>query len=147
MMSFNIHLRLFSREMLKISPLDMSFKITKLKLQLHLPGAQELIWDQLIIPIMQWHHLRSEKKYVIIRFALWRSIQASNYKHNTDNFPAEACHKSGPCFYIKITQHFPGIGIPLIKITRSWDHLIFTILIPILVRKHLIYSKAPCKSG
>ena len=42
---------------------------------------------------------------------------------------------SGPRVNIKTT--FPGMGIPMLKITRSWDRLIFNMGIPILVRWHL----------
>ena len=41
----------------------------------------------------------------------------------------------GPCFNIKNIS--PGIGIPIIKMRRSADHLIFVIGIPVLVRHHL----------
>ena len=36
---------------------------------------------------------------------------------------------------------FPDIGIPIIKIRRSWDRLIFIIGIPILVRGHFIWGR------
>ena len=37
----------------------------------------------------------------------------------------------------------PGIGIPMLKIRRSRDRLIFNIGIPILVRRHLYIETAP----
>ena len=40
----------------------------------------------------------------------------------------------GPCFNIKNIS--PGIGIPIIKMRRSSDHLIFVIGIYVLVRHH-----------
>ena len=40
--SFGIHLRAISHEMLKISSLDVSLKITNLRLHPHLPGTNEL---------------------------------------------------------------------------------------------------------
>ena len=39
----DIHLKVISQKMLKISVLHMSLKITNLKLQQHLPQANELI--------------------------------------------------------------------------------------------------------
>ena len=38
---------------------------------------------------------------------------------------------------------FTGIGIPMIKMRRSWECLIFIIVIPILVRLHLYTETAP----
>ena len=38
---------------------------------------------------------------------------------------------------------FPGIGIPTLKIWRSWAHLSFNMGIPILVRQHLYIETAP----
>ena len=37
---------------------------------------------------------------------------------------------------------FPGMGIPMLKIRRSWDRLIFNMRIPILVRRHLYIETA-----
>ena len=47
----------------------------------------------------------------------------------------------GPPLNIKTI--FPGLGIPMLKIRRSWDHLIFNMGIPILVRRHLYIETAP----
>ena len=41
----------------------------------------------------------------------------------------------GPCFNIKTV--FSGMGIPVLMIRRSLDHLIFNMGIPILLRRHL----------
>ena len=38
---------------------------------------------------------------------------------------------------------FPGLGIPVLKIRRSWDRLIFNMGIPILVRGYLYINTAP----
>ena len=38
---------------------------------------------------------------------------------------------------------FPGMGIPMLKIRRSWDCLIFNMGIPILARRHLYIETAP----
>ena len=38
---------------------------------------------------------------------------------------------------------FPGMGIPMLKVRRSRDRLIFNIGIPILVRRHLYIETAP----
>ena len=48
---------------------------------------------------------------------------------------------SGPRLNIKTV--FPGTGIPMLKIRRSWNRLIFNIEIPILVRRHLYTETAP----
>ena len=40
-------------------------------------------------------------------------------------------------------SEFPNMGIPIIKVRWSWDHLIFIIEIPILVRWHLCIEMAP----
>ena len=48
---------------------------------------------------------------------------------------------SGARFNIKTV--FPRYGIPILKIRRSWDRLIFNIGIPILVRWHLNNEMAP----
>ena len=41
----------------------------------------------------------------------------------------------GPCLNLK--NIFPGVGIHIKKIQQSWDHLIFGMGIPILVRQDL----------
>ena len=41
---------------------------------------------------------------------------------------------------------FPGMGIPMLKIRRSQDRLIFNMGIPILVRLHLYIETAPRQS-
>ena len=38
---------------------------------------------------------------------------------------------------------FPGMGIPMLKIRRSWDRLIFNMTIHILVRRYLLYWNRP----
>ena len=38
---------------------------------------------------------------------------------------------------------FPDMGIPMLKIRQSWDHLIFNKGIPLLVRWHLYIEMAP----
>ena len=48
---------------------------------------------------------------------------------------------SGPCLSIKAV--FPGMGLSIVKIRRSWHCLIFNIGIPILVRQHLYIKMAP----
>ena len=53
---------------------------------------------------------------------------------------AGECKPPGPCLNIKTV--FPGSGIPMLKIRRSQDRLIFNIGIPILVIQHL-YIEAP----
>ena len=42
--SFGSHMRVISHKMLKVSLFYISFKITNLRLQPHLPGANELRW-------------------------------------------------------------------------------------------------------
>ena len=48
---------------------------------------------------------------------------------------------SGPCLIIMMV--FPGMGIPMLKIRRSWDHLIFNMGIPMLIRQHLYIETTP----
>ena len=43
--SYGIHLKAISQEMLKISVFDMSLKMSNLRLQPHLPGANELTME------------------------------------------------------------------------------------------------------
>ena len=47
----------------------------------------------------------------------------------------------GPHFNTKTV--FPDVGIPMLKIWRSWDRLIFNMGIPILVRWHFYTEKGP----
>ena len=49
--------------------------------------------------------------------------------------------RPGPSLNIKTV--FPGYGIPMLKIRRSQDRLIFNMGIPILVRRHLYIDTAP----
>ena len=49
--------------------------------------------------------------------------------------------EQGPCFNTKTI--FPGIGIPIIKIRQSGEHLIFIMGIPLLVRLYLHTESAP----
>ena len=44
---------------------------------------------------------------------------------------------------VSIKTSFPGMGIPMLKIKRSQDRLIFNIEIPILARQHLYIWDAP----
>ena len=41
----------------------------------------------------------------------------------------------------KKTPSFPGMEIPMLRIRRSWDRLIFIMGIPILVRRHPILRR------
>ena len=51
---------------------------------------------------------------------------------------------SGPCLNIKTV--FPGMGIPMLKIRLSHDHLIFNMVIPILVRWHHYIEMDPSEA-
>ena len=52
------------------------------------------------------------------------------------------CHQaSGPCYITKTV--FLCDEIPVEKIRLSWDHLIFTMGIPISIRPHLYIEMAP----
>ena len=51
---------------------------------------------------------------------------------------------AGPCFNVKTI--FPGIWILMIKIRQPWDHLIFTMGIPIPVRQHFYIESVPGSS-
>ena len=46
----------------------------------------------------------------------------------------------GSC--LNMRPSFPGMGIPMLKIRRSWDRLIFNMGIPIWVRRHLYIKTA-----
>ena len=48
---------------------------------------------------------------------------------------------TGPRLNIKTV--FPGMGIPMLKIRRSQDRLIFNMGVPILVRQHLYVEIVP----
>ena len=49
--------------------------------------------------------------------------------------------ESGPRLNIKPV--FPGMGIPMLKIRRSQDRLIFNMGIFILIRRHIYIEMAP----
>ena len=48
---------------------------------------------------------------------------------------------SGPC--LNITTIFPGMGMPMFRITQSWDHLLFNMGITVLAGWHLDIEMAP----
>ena len=45
--------------------------------------------------------------------------------------------------WVNMKTVFPGMGIAMLKIRRSWDRLIFNMGIPILVRQHLYIETSP----
>ena len=49
----------------------------------------------------------------------------------------------GPGPHLNINTVFPVMGIPMLKVRRSWDRLIFNMGIPILVRRHLYIETGP----
>ena len=51
--------------------------------------------------------------------------------------------KRGPGRHLDIRTVFPGTVISIIKIWRSWDHLIFRMGIPLLVKRHLCSETVP----
>ena len=55
-MTCEIHLRAISQEMFKVSIHDMNLKITNLRLQMYLPGANELIYGKDIYTL----HMKSQ---------------------------------------------------------------------------------------
>ena len=57
------------------------------------------------------------------------------------SYGAEILSYLGPCFSIQTM--FPGMGISIIKMRWSHDHLIFIMGIPILVRWHHYTDPAP----
>ena len=65
--------------------------------------------------------------------------------HHIDLFPSTSSQFiSGPCFNIKTI--FPGVRIPIIKIRRSCDCLIFIMGIPILYTlRRYCYVETTCK--
>ena len=54
---------------------------------------------------------------------------------------AEVLTNQGPVSIWK--PSFPGMEIPMLKIRRSWDRLIFNMGIPILVRRYLYIETGP----
>ena len=48
-----------------------------------------------------------------------------------------------PGTHFNIKTVIPGMRIPILKIRRSRDHLIFNMGIPLLVRQHLYIEMAP----
>ena len=52
-------------------------------------------------------------------------------------------HSSTPGPSLNIKTIFPGMGIPMLKIRRSRDRLIFNMVIPTPVRWHLYIEMAP----
>ena len=56
--------------------------------------------------------------------------------------PAHVCHGLLPGSRLNIKTVFSGMMIPMLKIRRSWDRLIFNMGIPILVRRHLYIETA-----
>ena len=59
--------------------------------------------------------------------------------------PEELTHRiQGPVSISKTS--FPGMGIPMLKIRRSYDRLIFNMGIPILIRRHLNIEMSPWSS-
>ena len=59
-------------------------------------------------------------------------------RHLSAGYPWKPAKKVGP-----ISTVFPSMGIPMLKMRRSRDHLIFNMGIPILVRWHLDIESAP----
>ena len=51
----------------------------------------------------------------------------------------------GPRFHINTV--FPGMGISMSKIRRSWDRLILNMWIPVKVRRHLYIETTPDDFG
>ena len=111
-----------------------------------------------------------QNTYIHIPMALCKTQDCSNSIPNTLELP-QSCIKPSICCLIwsvhgykeaitnqKVTNcvHlarlgsrpniktvFPGIGIRMLKIRRSWHRLIYNIGIPILVRRHLYIETAP----
>ena len=70
---------------------------------------------------------------------------ASRYTAYAAMCTCQNCSKTGPVPRFNIKTVFPGKGIPMLKIRRSWVRLIFSMGIPILVRRHLyIIETGPC---
>ena len=61
--------------------------------------------------------------------------------HGTDLVPTEySCLSSSLWIW---RPSLPGMGIPMLKIRRSQDRLIFNMGMPIQIRQHLYIEKAP----
>ena len=85
---------------------------------------------------------------------LWSHYQANGFKFGAavlhewellvlDNFVSQrnesVGQKTGPHFNIKAVS--PGMGIPMLKIRRSRDRLIFNMVVPTLVRRDFYIEK------
>ena len=78
-------------------------------------------------------------------------IGASTYTNVQAKLAAAAGHPeavqnrtfAGEQVPVSIWSSFPGMGIPMLKIKRSRDRLIFNMGIPILVRRHLYIETGP----
>ena len=68
--SFGIHLRATSQARFKISIIDMSLKIINSKLQLHIPGANELKYSYMLLPKGLYGKWRTCPESVSV-FMLW----------------------------------------------------------------------------
>ena len=53
--------------------------------------------------------------------------------------------EAGACFNIKTI--FPSIGIPMLRVRQLWNRLIFSMGIPILVKRHLKSTFSHARSG
>ena len=51
--------------------------------------------------------------------------------------------KGSPGVHLNIDTIFPGVGISIMKIRQSWDHLIFIMGTSLLLRRHLYIKTAP----
>ena len=113
-----------------------------------------LLYDLLQRDLMCWRQFW----YNCDKFPAGIVLQIKGYKtfiymyllwnlHSGDVSPITTCGWSsclttpGACLNIK--PSFQGIGISMLKIRRSRDHLIFNMGIPILVRRHLHIEMAP----
>ena len=88
------------------------------------------------------------------KYLLWWQ-KRSSLAHHGWQYRSDASKGSGHdhwCVYwvlipcrarLNIKTIFPGIGIPMLKIRWSRDHLIFNMRIPILVRWHLYTETSP----
>ena len=122
----------FMRAILQELPLpsiDKScLKIIYLKIDLNLPGANEL------------KSCLSTSDQSMTDRVVSDSNRRLNYRYWL--LPWKPPWKAWPRLNIKMI--FPGVVISIIKIRRSWDHLIFMMGIPILVKQHLYIKTAPC---
>ena len=104
---------------------------------------KEIVWILLKIS-MKVVSEGFEKKSVLVLVTVWHLTSTIKLIHHLKQWwPSSLRHYVSPGPRLNIKTIFPGMGIPMLKIRRSRDRLIFNMGIPILVRWHLHIETAP----